>query len=85
MGDEPVRGDMSTVRKRILEYDRSLSEKQKVRGGSLLIVVGTLLVAMLVFVPLAVPLQVLLGLISVALIVVGTLSLGTSGISGRAV
>jgi hypothetical protein len=76
---------MSTVRKRILEYDRSLSEKQKVRGGSLLIVVGTLLVAMLVFVPLAVPLQVLLGLISVALIVVGTLSLGTSGISGRAV
>jgi uncharacterized membrane-anchored protein len=76
---------MSTVRRRILEFDRSLSEKQKIRGGSLLIVVGTVLVALLVFVTLAVPLQILLGLISVALIVVGTLALGTSGISGRAV
>ena len=77
---------MSTVGRRIREYDRSLSERQKVRGGALLIVVGALLIALLAFVPLVTPLQVLIGLMSVALMVVGTLSLGTSGISsGRAV
>lgn len=76
---------MSTVSRRIREYDRSLSERQKVRGGALLILVGTLLVGLLAFVPLVTPLQVLIGLMSVALIVVGTLSLGTSGVSGRPV
>ncbi|MFC5972722.1 hypothetical protein ACFPYI_15400 [Halomarina salina] len=76
---------MSTVGRKIREYDRSLSERQKVRGGALLIVVGALLVALLAFVPLVTPLQVLIGLMSVALMVVGTLSLGTSGIGGRAV
>lgn len=76
---------MSTVGQQIREYNRSLSERQKVRGGALLIVVGTLLISLLVFVPLVMPLQLLIGLMSVALIVVGTLSLGTSGITGRAV
>ena len=76
---------MSTVARKIREYDRSLSERQKVRGGALLIVVGALLVGLLAVVSLDTPLQVLIGLMSVGLIVVGTLSLGTSGISGRPV
>jgi cobalamin biosynthesis protein CobD/CbiB len=76
---------MSTVGQQLMEFNRSLSEQQKVRGGALLIAVGTLLITLLVFVPLATALQILLGLISVALIVAGTLSLGTSGITGRAV
>ncbi|MFD1514931.1 hypothetical protein [Halomarina rubra] len=76
---------MSTVGQQIRDYNRSLSERQKIRGGALLIVVGTLLISLLVFAPLVMPLQILIGLMSVALIVVGTLSLGTSGITGRAV
>ncbi|MWG35813.1 hypothetical protein [Halomarina oriensis] len=76
---------MSAVGKQIKEYNRTLSERQKVRGGALLIAVGTLLITLLVFTGLPTALQVLIGLMSVALIVAGTLSLGTSGITGRAV
>jgi len=76
---------LSNVSKQVMNINRSLSDKQKVRGGSLLLVVGTVLVGLLAFVSLTTALQVLIGLLGTLLIVVGTLSVGTSGISGRAV
>jgi hypothetical protein len=51
----------------------------------LLIGVGAVLIGLLVFAPLVTSLQIFIALMSVALIVAGTLSLGTSGITGRAV
>jgi hypothetical protein len=76
---------MSGVGQKLHQYNRSLNEQQKVRGGALLIAVGSLLIGLLVFAPLVTPLQVLIAMMSVTLIVAGTLSLGTSGITGRAV
>lgn len=76
---------LSQVSDRVREIDDSLSEQQKVRGGAVLLVGGTLMIAMLAIVSLDEALQVIIGLMGTALMVVGTLSIGTSGIRGRPV
>ncbi|MFC6835540.1 hypothetical protein [Halomarina ordinaria] len=71
---------LSDVGRRVREVDDSLSEQQKFRGGGLLILGGAALVALLAFVPLdSVSLQAILATMGVAMMVVGTLSVGTSG------
>jgi len=67
---------------RLVAVDRRLSSEQKVLGGSALLAAGVALVTLLVWLDVAAPLGVLVGLVAVALIVTGTLSLGTSGQSG---
>ncbi|WP_254544470.1 hypothetical protein [Halomarina pelagica] len=70
---------LSDVGHRVREIDDSLTEQQKFRGGSLLIVGGAALVTLLVFVPMtSIALQAVLAVMGVALMVVGTLSVGTS-------
>lgn len=76
---------LSQVSDRVKEVDDSLSEQQKFRGGAVLLVGGTVMIGMLAFVDLDVALQVIIGLMGIALMVVGTLSIGTSGIRGRPV
>jgi hypothetical protein len=76
---------LSNVSEQVTNLNRSLSESQKVRGGSVLLLAGTAFIALLAFFPLGTALQVLIGLIGTLLIVLGTLSIGTSGIQGRAV
>ncbi|PSQ01313.1 hypothetical protein BRC94_04310 [Halobacteriales archaeon QS_5_70_17] len=76
---------LSQVSDRVKEVDDSLSEQQKFRGGAVLLVGGTVMIGMLAFVNLDVALQVIIGLMGIALMVLGTLSIGTSGIRGRPV
>ncbi len=76
---------LSNVSKQVVEANRNLSDKTKVGGGSLLLLLGTVFIAVLAFVSMTTALQVLIGLLGTLLIVVGTLSIGTSGIKGRAV
>ncbi|MFC7154559.1 hypothetical protein ACFQPA_03700 [Halomarina halobia] len=71
---------LSNIGSRVRDIDDTLTEEQKFRGGSLLIVAGAALVTLLVFVPMtSMALQVVLAVMGVALMVVGTLSVGTSG------
>lgn len=76
---------LSDVSNQIKEVDDSLTEQQKVRGGAVLLVGGTVLIGMLAFVRLATAISVIIALMGTALMVVGTLSIGTSGIRDRPV
>lgn len=76
---------LSDVSNEIKEVDDSLTEQQKVRGGAVLLVGGTVLIGMLAFVQLATAISVIIALMGTALMVVGTLSIGTSGIRDRPV
>jgi uncharacterized membrane protein HdeD (DUF308 family) len=76
---------LSDVSNQIKEVDDSLTEQQKVRGGAVLLVGGTVLIGMLAFVQLATAISVIIALMGTALMVVGTLSIGTSGIRDRPV
>ncbi|WP_254535350.1 hypothetical protein [Halomarina litorea] len=76
---------LSNVSEQVMDLNRNLSDKTKVGGGSLLLLLGTVLIAVLAFVLMATAAQVVVGLLGTLLIVVGTLSVGTSGINGRAV
>jgi len=76
---------LSDVSNQVKEVDDSLTEQQKVRGGAVLFVGGTVLIGMLAFVQLATAISVIIALMGTALMVVGTLSIGTSGIRDRPV
>lgn len=71
--------------KQVVEANRNLSDRIKVGGGGLLLLLGTLLIGVLAFVLLPTVLQVVVAFLATFLMVVGTLFIGTSGISGRAV
>lgn len=69
---------------RAMELNRRLSEGQKVRGGATLMLFGAAIVAVLAFGPIAsILLEGVLGLVGVALLVVGTLAVGISEFSGN--
>lgn len=64
---------------RLVEFESRLSETQKVGVGTAGLLAGIAAIALLVTVPVSSwPAQVMLGLLGVAMLVVGTLSLGTS-------
>ena len=75
---------LSDMYERAMELNRRLSEGQKVRGGATLMLVGAAIVTVLAFGPIAsIFLEGVLGLVGVALLVVGTLAVGISEFSGN--
>lgn len=61
--------------------NRELTRQQKVQAGVAGIVIGAVLIGMLAFADVeSATLQIILGLMGVTMMVVGTLSLGTSGV-----
>jgi glucose uptake protein GlcU len=78
----PVVTDMS-VTDRVGAADSQLSDEQKFRAGSILLLIGAALIALLVWLDIAQPLQIVIGVMAVALMVAGTLGVGTSGTGDR--
>jgi len=78
----PVVTDMS-VTDRVGAADSQLSDEQKFRAGSILLLIGAALIALLVWLDVAQPLQIVIGVMAVALMVAGTLGVGTSGTGDR--
>lgn len=71
---------------RLATIDSQLDERQKLRGGTVLLVTGGLLVGLLAFTNVgSAPLQVLIGIVGVICMAAGSLSVGTSGVAERAV
>jgi hypothetical protein len=74
------------VMDRLAAIDSELDEGQKLRGGAVLLVTGGLLVGLLAFTNIgSVPLQVLIGIVGVICMAGGSLAVGTSGVTDRAV
>jgi len=74
------------VMDRLASIDSQLDEGQKLRGGAVLLVTGGLLVGLLAFTDVgSAPLQVLIGIVGVICMAAGSLSVGTSGVTERAV
>jgi glucose uptake protein GlcU len=78
----PVVTDMSAT-DRVGAADSQLSDEQKFRAGSILLLIGAALIALLVWLDIAQPLQIVIGVMAVALMVAGTLGVGTSGTGDR--
>ncbi len=75
-----------TIMDRLATIDSQLDEGEKLRGGAVLLVTGGLLVGLLAFTDVgSAPLQVLIGIVGVICMAVGSLSVGTSGVTDRAV
>lgn len=72
-----------SVTDRVGAVDSELSDEQKFRGGSVLLLIGTALIGLLVWLDVSQPLQIVIGVMAVALMVAGTLGVGTSGTGDR--
>lgn len=71
---------------RLVEASERMTEGQKVGAGIVGLAVGVALIAMLTLAPIpSRGLRVLIGLVAVVMMVLGTLSLGTSGATDQIV
>jgi len=74
------------MRERLAEASDRMTESQKITAGIVGLAVGVTLIAMLTLAPIPNRgLRVLIGLMAVVMMVIGTLSLGTSGATDQVV